>query len=314
MRLIRPAIIIILLFLFSSPIKADIFNLNDGSQVEGLLIEKTQKEYVIQEKGGGKCVVPREWVINVKKQHIEERDLYSLNDIYNQKLKELIVDDGDSQMQLAEWCYKNRLFEYAKKHFMAAASLKATLADTAERRLKVIESLEVERLNANLELLVDAGLYLQAENLALTIIQRYPNADGAIIAREQLIIIWGSKKAEKLIENSLDEKNVFPSVVEHLRTIDAVMRQLERINVSKEKYFEVCLKKGDDFAERAKEISNPETKKNYISEALYCYYVVIYASEEDSKMHKTALNKSQKLSAEYGINNYEEKILESLYF
>jgi hypothetical protein len=301
------------LFIFISNIaSADIIKLDDGSFLEGRIVETTDNKYIIQEKGGGKCTLSKKSVVSVKKQAVIQNDLYNTRDIYVQKLKGLIIDDADSQMELAEWCFKNKLFGYAQEHYQIAATLDISLKSDVDNRLKIIEGLKVEKANSDIQALIDSGQFLLAENLILDIIKRYPDADGTKLTQDQLIQIWGNKKAKELIENSLEAKDTLPPVAPDIRNLGGIIEYLDKNNMSIDNYFNKCLKKGDDFAVRAEEMRRNKTKEKYIDTALYCYYLVAYGAEDNSKSHRLALDKAKKLCDEYNIDNYEEKFLNNL--
>jgi hypothetical protein len=297
---------------FSLGVSADIIKLDDGSFIEGKIVDVTEKKYVIQEKGGGKCTLSKESVVSVQKKTVAKEDLYNISDLYAQKLEKLITDNADSQMALAQWCFKNGLFEYAKRHYLAAAALDISLKSEIDDKLEIIKSLKIEEVNADIQGLIENGQYLLAENLIIDTIKRYPKADGTKVTEDQLIKLWGNKKAKELLENAFEGKDALPSVAPNVRNLGGIINYLESNDLSIEEYFIKCLKKGDDFAERAEEIRRDRIKEYYIDKALYCYYLVAYGAEKDSKVYKLALAKAKRLCDKYNIDNYKETFLSNL--
>jgi hypothetical protein len=308
-------IIIIGVFAFiilSLGVSADIIKLDDGSFIEGKIIDVTEKKYVIQEKGGGRCTLSKESVVSVQKKTVANKDLYNISDIYAQKLETLITDNADSQMALAQWCFKNGLFEYARRHYLAAAALDISLKSEVDDKLKTIKSLKIEDVNADIQGLINNGQYLLAENLIINTITRYPEADGTKVTEDQLIKLWGNKKAKELLENAFESKDALPSVAPNVRNLGGIINYLESNDLSAEEYFIKCLNKGDDFAQRAEEMKRDRVKGYYVDAALHCYYLVIYGTQDDSKIHKLALDKAKRLCDKYNMDNYKEIFLSNL--
>jgi hypothetical protein len=305
-------LVLILTLFISGDSYADIIKLDNDMVIEGKIIEVKDGCYIIKTIGGGKRVVPKNRVTSIKEKDVKESDLYSLHDIYEKKVEQLDILDPDSQFKLAEWCYKNGFFEMAKKHYEAVLNLGGANKKEAEDRINFINNLEIEKLLSDLQIFIDEGQYLQAENGLLYIIAKYPDNDGSKLAEDKLIQIWGNKKAKELIENLLEAKDTLPQVAPDIRNLRGIIEYLSRQNMSIDAYYNKCLKKGDDFAERAEEIRRDRIKEYYIDKALYCYYLVAYGAEKDSKVYKLALAKAKRLCDKYNIDNYKETFLSNL--
>jgi hypothetical protein len=89
--------------------RADIFELTDGGQVEGRLVERgPQDEYIIEAKLGGKITLTRKQVADVVRQseHQPEYD----------KLSRALPDTVAAHRSMADWCREHQLTDHTDHH------------------------------------------------------------------------------------------------------------------------------------------------------------------------------------------------------
>lgn len=298
-------IVPVFIFLLFSSVLADIITLKDSTKVIiGKVIKETETDLIVKEKGGGISQFPKAWVKKIKKSEIPKDELYTVRDIYFQRLEKVLPDDADGQLELGLWCFSNQLLEFSEVHLKLAVSLNPKLNKDVEKKLTIIENLKTEKMLMDAQSLAKSGNFLTAERIIFNLLTDYPDSGHTCLAEDLLVKIWGEKKAKKLMK----KKDKLPGVALHPRQIPGILNYL-KTGRSKRAYLRKCLNKAMNFEERAEEITDKETKLVYVKSAINCYYLVLFADFGNIDMKNFAHLRIENLSKRYKLSEDEKGFL-----
>lgn len=109
----------------SSAVRADVFELSDGGQVRGILLERGQNgEYVIRTDSGAQLTLDRS---QVRKVTPVNDDLLE----YNQRSRSM-PDTVEAHRQLAQWCREHGLSKQSELHLRRILQLDPSDADARQ--------------------------------------------------------------------------------------------------------------------------------------------------------------------------------------
>ena len=287
--------LILFVFAVSGNSYADIITLKNSCRViEGKVIQETQSEYIVKLKGGGRCRIPKIWVKEVKPGEIQQEELYTIRDIYQQKVQELDKEDGEANYNFGLWCFKNGLFEVAMPYFQAAKTLKPSLTSKCDKKISYINDMLVEKMLAYAQGNMKSGHYINTERVILNLLKSYPNSKYKGQMEDVLIMIWGEARAQKIIIRDDGLPPVATTAMELRGTLNRIQDEDK-----KEAYLRKCLNKAYMLEERAREVS-PKLKGGYLSEAKESYQIL--AITADGKVKNAAENRFKNLVKKASIS------------
>lgn len=287
--------LILFIFIMAGYSYADIITLiNSCRVIEGKVIRETQSEYIVKLKGGGQCRLPKTWVKEIKPGAIPQEELYTIRDIYQQKVRELDKEDGRANYNFGLWCLKNGLFEVAKPYFQAAKTLESSLSSKCDKRISYINDMLVEKMLAYAQGNMKSGNYINTERIILNILKSYPDSKYKSQTEDVLIIIWGEAGAQKIIARDDGLPPVATTAMELRGTLSRLKDKDKR-----EAYLWKCLNKAYMLEERAQEVS-PKLKGGYLSEAKGCYQMLAIIA--DGKVKAAAESRFKNLEKKASIS------------
>ena len=283
MRRTLLAIAILLNFVCAVPSGADVIELKDGGEkFDGKITNDNGDNITIKLKTGGTATFPKSWVKKIRKEEVSDKDLYTKQDQYFEKLSKIDQKSAEANLTLAKWCHdnataENGLLEMADRHYRMAKELDPKLAERAGKELAEVQNKEAERLYKIAETEYGYGEYFASERMIRSILTLYPDSSFAQKARDLLSKIWGPQKAAAI----LNQNDGLPEIVftpEGLRSVMASLNSKEKIDA----YFMKCINTGMDYEERAKDVDR-EKKTGYYSTAINCYNVVLGSEDDNAK-------------------------------
>ena len=291
-------LIFISTFLVLNTTSADKIKLKGSSKIiEGKVIKVTERDIVVKEKGGGTVRFPKSWVEDIIRSAIPENELYTKQDLYFEKLKEIQTDDAKGNLELGLWCFKNRsedegFMDLAWKHLKQAKELNPDYAKLVDPKLKIIEERKAKDFYKSIEDKFNQGQYLIAEREILSLIRSYPNSNYVAKAKDILVEIWGEEEAAKLLTQ---ERNL-PPVAVSKREFSIMMRSLKDEDM-KRAYVSKCLDRGQRYETKIGEVEDINKKQGYIISALGCYELLKDSENSDirSYVHSKIIKLTKRL-------------------
>ena len=286
---------LLLIFLICSNSNADVITLKNSRRViEGKVIQETKSEYIVKLKGGGECRIPKIWAKEVKPSEIPQDELYTIRDIYQQKVQELDKEDGQANYDFGVWCLRNGLFEVTMPHLEAAKTLTPSLTSKCDTKITYINNMLAEKMLAYAQGNMKSGNYIDTERIILDILKSYPDSKYKSQTEDVLIMIWGQDRARMIIAQNDGLPPVAIAAMELRGTLSRIQD-----DKAKEAYLQKCINKAYMLEERAEEVDS-KLKIGYLAEAKDYYQMLV--ANADGKVKDMAESKLKNLPTEVSIS------------
>jgi hypothetical protein len=218
------------------------------------------------------------------------------------------TDDGQSQLDLADWCVGKTLYPQAKIHFRKALTVAPTMEDAIKAHLVIARKTAAEELLARGKRLQTAGKNQEARQVLSTIVQELPLEDAAKEASQLLAAETAQRKdtaLKRAPKPSADKtpapaaplradgepfsdatRALFDPIVDSYRKmLDATQDGLKKGSKSGEDDYEKALKEGDKIR-RAADKLRPQGQTNpEIAEALDLVDTKLEEAEVDARIN-----------------------------
>jgi len=191
-------------------------------KIEGEIIDETATHLIIKNKGPGTTQVPKERVKRIKKTNIAESELWTDQDVYFQKLKDVSPDDAQGNLKIGLWCFDKEFYTSAYRHLKIATDLEPDLMHKVEDKIEFLENLLAENIYISAKDCFYQGNYLAAEIHIFSILSQYPKSKYVKHAKRLLYDIWGREISKRILE----QKDKLPAVALHPRQIPRILKSL----------------------------------------------------------------------------------------
>jgi tetratricopeptide (TPR) repeat protein len=286
--------LMLFMFFVCSNTLADVITLKNSCRIiEGKVIQETQSEYIVKLKGGGECRLPKIWVKEIKGGEIPQDELYTVRDIYQQKVQELDKDDGQANYDFGLWCLKNGLFEVAQPYFEAAKTLQPSLTSKCDNKITYINNMLAEKMLVYAQGNMKNGNYIDTERIILDILNSYPDSEYRSETEDVLIMIWGQGRAKEIIA----VQDGLPPVATTAMEMRGTLGRIQDAKI-RESYLLKCYNKAQMLEQRSEEVASQQ-KAGYLSEAKKCYQILSVTA--DGKVKDMADNRLKDLEKKVNI-------------
>jgi tetratricopeptide (TPR) repeat protein len=138
---------------------ADRLVLVDGSEVIGLIIDRTADALIVK-RAGTTAIVPKNRISAASTTIlVPARELYSKEELYNRELARIAPDDAETNFKLGEYCERILDFPHATQHYTKAQELDPKFRP-ADVKVALVRSAEKAKAQDQLDYLAQVDLLL----------------------------------------------------------------------------------------------------------------------------------------------------------